>query len=131
MQRNALLGSQMMVISILLVVSTLIYFLESEAQPEIFGSIPAAMWWGIATLTTVGYGDVVPITELGKGIAVLIMMLGYAIIAVPTGIVSAEFAKNDKEQLENQDEILSKEDEILNKLNALASKIDKLEENKK
>ncbi len=68
-QRNALFGSQIMVLSILLIVSTLIYFLENQAQPEVFSSIPAAMWWGIATLTTVGYGDVVPSTEVGKLLA--------------------------------------------------------------
>ena len=113
---------------IVIILGTLMYIVEGQKNG--FDNIPDSIYWAVVTLTTVGYGDVVPVTELGKGIAVLIMMLGYAIIAVPTGIVSAEFAKNDKEQLENQDEILSKEDEILNKLNALESKIDKLERDK-
>ena len=91
MQRNALLGSQMMVISILLVVSTLIYFLESEAQPEIFGSIPAAMWWGIATLTTVGYGDVVPSTEVGKILASFTMFIGIGMFALPAAILASAY----------------------------------------
>ena len=91
MQRNALLGSQMMVISILLIVSTLIYFLESEAQPEIFGSIPAAMWWGIATLTTVGYGDVVPSTEVGKILASFTMFIGIGMFALPAAILASAY----------------------------------------
>ena len=68
-------------------------------------------------MTTVGYGDVVPVTTLGRTIAVFIMMLGYAINAVPTGIVSSEFSKNkkDDEQLKNQDAILEKEQEIISK----------------
>lgn len=114
---------------IVVILGTLMYIVEGQKNG--FDNIPDSIYWAVVTLTTVGYGDVVPVTELGKVIAVLIMMLGYAIIAVPTGIVSAEFAKNDKEQLDNQDEILSKEDEILNKINALASKLDNLEKNKK
>ena len=68
-----------------------------EGQQNGFENIPKSIYWAVVTLTTVGYGDVVPITTLGKTISVFIMMLGYAIIAVPTGIVSSEFAKNRKE----------------------------------
>ena len=112
-----------------------------ENQKNGFQSIADSIYWAVVTLTTVGYGDVVPVSALGKTISVLIMLLGYAIIAVPTGIVSAEFAKNDLEQLKNQDEqlknqdeimqkenqILLKENQILDKLKALEQKIDKLE----
>ncbi|MDG1184476.1 MAG: ion channel, partial [SAR86 cluster bacterium] len=80
-QRHALLGSQIMVISILLVVSTFIYFLEASVQPDVFGSIPSTMWWGIATLTTVGYGDVVPMTDLGKLLASFTMLVGIGMFA--------------------------------------------------
>ena len=90
-QRNALLGSQIMVLSILLIVSTLIYFLENQAQPEVFSSIPAAMWWGIATLTTVGYGDVVPSTEIGKVLASLTMFLGIGMFALPAAILASAY----------------------------------------
>ena len=93
MQRNALLGSQMMVISILLVVSTLIYFLESEAQPEIFGSIPAAMWWGIATLTTVGYGDAYPITMGGKVFTFFVLIIGVGVVTIPAGLVGSALSE--------------------------------------
>jgi voltage-gated potassium channel len=90
-QRNALLGSQIMVISILLVVSTFIYFLESNVQPDVFGSIPSTMWWGIATLTTVGYGDVVPMTDLGKLLASFTMLVGIGMFALPAAILASAY----------------------------------------
>ena len=90
-QRNALLGSQIMVISILLVVSTFIYFLESSVQPDVFGSIPSTMWWGIATLTTVGYGDVVPMTGLGKLLASFTMLVGIGMFALPAAILASAY----------------------------------------
>ena len=90
-QRNALLGSQIMVISILLVVSTFIYFLESSIQPDVFGSIPSTMWWGIATLTTVGYGDVVPMTDLGKLLASFTMLVGIGMFALPAAILASAY----------------------------------------
>ena len=90
-QRNALLGSQIMVISILLVVSTFIYFLESAVQPDVFGSIPSTMWWGIATLTTVGYGDVVPMTDLGKLLASFTMLVGIGMFALPAAILASAY----------------------------------------
>ena len=90
-QRNALLGSQIMVISILLVVSTFIYFLESPVQPDVFGSIPSTMWWGIATLTTVGYGDVVPMTDLGKLLASFTMLVGIGMFALPAAILASAY----------------------------------------
>ena len=90
-QRNALLGSQIMVISILLVVSTFIYFLESAVQPDVFGSIPSTMWWGIATLTTVGYGDVVPMTDLGKLLASFTMLVGIGMFALRAAILASAY----------------------------------------
>ena len=90
MQRNALLGSQMMVISILLVVSTLIYFLESEAQPEYLAAFLRDVV-GIATLTTVGYGDVVPSTEVGKILASFTMFIGIGMFALPAAILASAY----------------------------------------
>ena len=76
--------------------STLVYFFERDVQPESFGSIPHAMWWGIATLTTVGYGDVVPHSPLGKMLGGLIMLSGIAMFAMPAGILAAAFAEEAK-----------------------------------
>lgn len=66
------------------------YVLEYKHNPS-FSSIPQSIYWAIVTITTVGYGDIAPQTVLGKMLASFIMILGYAIIAVPTGIVSASF----------------------------------------
>ena len=65
-----------------------------EGKESGFTSIPAGIYWTIVTLTTVGYGDISPATPLGQFIASFVMILGYGIIAVPTGIVTAEIAKN-------------------------------------
>ena len=91
LQRFALLGSQIMVLSVLLVFSILIYFIEGNVQPESFGSIPDAMWWGIATLTTVGYGDIYPATLAGKILASFTMFLGIGMFALPAAILASAY----------------------------------------
>jgi voltage-gated potassium channel len=78
--------------ALLMLSATLLYVVESDAQPEAFGSIPRSMWWAIATLTTVGYGDVAPITWLGRVCAGFIAVLGIGLIAIPTGILAAAFS---------------------------------------
>lgn len=77
---------------LLLVSSTLLYLIEGGIQPDRFGSIPRAMWWSIATLTTVGYGDVFPVTPLGRILAGLTAITGVGLIAMPTGILAAAFS---------------------------------------
>ena len=80
------------VLAVMLVLAaSLMYFAEREAQPEKFASIPEAMWWSIITLTTVGYGDVAPVTALGRVIAGCIAILGIGIFALPAGILGASF----------------------------------------
>jgi voltage-gated potassium channel len=81
----------LMILSILILSSSFLYYFENESQPEAFSSIPAAMWWGIATLTTVGYGDIYPVTPLGKIFGSLIALLGVCIIALPAGILASGF----------------------------------------
>ena len=78
---------------VLLIVSSAMYYTEHAAQPEKFSSIPATLWWAVVTLTTVGYGDVYPITGLGKLLAGILMLLGIGLVAVPTAIMTA--AVND------------------------------------
>jgi voltage-gated potassium channel len=68
------------------------YFLERDVQPATFGSVPAALWWAIATLTTVGYGDVVPITPLGRLVAALVMICGLGVFGLWAGILATGFA---------------------------------------
>jgi voltage-gated potassium channel len=74
---------------LLIVSSTLLYYCENPMQPDEFSSIPASMWWAIAALTTVGYGDLYPITIMGKILASVIAVLGISVFALPTGIISA------------------------------------------
>jgi len=76
----------------LLVSATCLYAIEGDGQPEAFGSIPRALWWSVATLTTVGYGDVYPLTVLGRLFGGLTALTGIAIIAMPTGIIAAAFS---------------------------------------
>lgn len=70
-----------------------IYFFEREAQPEAFGSIFHSMWWAIATLTTVGYGDVYPITVGGRIFTFIVLIIGLGIVAVPTGLFASALSR--------------------------------------
>lgn len=81
----------MAVMTIVVVVGTLMYVIEGERHG--FTSIPISMYWAVVTLTTVGYGDLTPATTLGRALAVVLMLTGYGIIAVPTGIVTAELTR--------------------------------------
>lgn len=94
------LGVTFFVAFVLLVLSsTLMYYIERSVQPEAFASIGHAFWWAIATLTTVGYGDVYPITGLGKVLSAMIALIGIGFVALPTGIISSVFI--EKVQKEN------------------------------
>lgn len=71
--------------------SSVMYYAEHQAQPEAFSSIPAALWWGVVTLTTVGYGDVYPVTPLGKLLGAVIALLGVGLVALPASILASGF----------------------------------------
>lgn len=92
-ESRALFATFIIMVALILTCATTLYVVESDVQPEKFGSIPAAIWWSVATLTTVGYGDVVPMTVLGKSIGVVVMVLGLAMFALPIGIVATAFAQ--------------------------------------
>ncbi|MCH8327192.1 MAG: ion transporter [Candidatus Marinimicrobia bacterium] len=77
----------------LVLIASLMYYLEKDIQPEAFGSIPAALWWGVVSLTTVGYGDVYPITPLGKIFGGMVALLGIGVFALPAGIIASGFAQ--------------------------------------
>jgi voltage-gated potassium channel len=80
------------VLMVVIIVGTLLYLVEAD-QDSGFTSIPRSIYWAIVTLTTVGCGDIAPQTELGQILAAIVMLMGYAIIAVPTGIVSSEMSR--------------------------------------
>jgi len=86
------IGSAVFFMLVLVIISaSIMYNLENHAQPEAFSSIPDAIWWAIVTMTTVGYGDVTPITIGGKLLAAFIMLLGVGVVALPAGILAARF----------------------------------------
>lgn len=97
-----LLSSTFVVLLLMIIASVLMYSAEHEAQPEAFSNAFSALWWAVATLTTVGYGDVYPITVLGKVLSAIIAILGIGLVAVPTGIISAGFIESIDEKSEDK-----------------------------
>tara|TARA_R110002096_G_scaffold435927_1_gene664320 strand:+ start:85806 stop:87002 length:1197 start_codon:yes stop_codon:yes gene_type:complete len=91
-ERRALIATLIITLGLALFASSIMYYIERAAQPDAFGNIPSAMWWAFATLTTIGYGDVVPVTTWGKIFGAVIMILGVGVYALPIGIVASGFA---------------------------------------
>jgi len=88
-----LTAAMLMMFIIMVLAASGMYLAEHNIQPQTFGSIPAAMWWAIVTLTTVGYGDVVPVTLAGKIIGAMIMLLGIGMVALPAGMLASRFSE--------------------------------------
>ena len=91
-ESGPLLSVLVIFLMVLFLAAVSVYFLERDVQPATFGSVPAALWWAIATLTTVGYGDVVPITPLGRVVAAVVMICGLGVFGLWTGILATGFA---------------------------------------
>ncbi len=119
-EADSLLLSIMLMFIIVIFASVGIYYFEHQVQPDVFGSIPRAMWWAIVTLTTVGYGDVTPVTAQGKIFATLITIAGVGLVSLPAGIIASGFTeqlrlRREKFEIEvgellHDDGILSDED---------------------
>lgn len=92
-ERRTLFGCLVILTGAVLLFASLLFAIEHNVQPEKFGTIPQAMWWAIVTLGTVGYGDVVPVTPLGKIVSVFTIVVGFAMIALPVAIISTAFAE--------------------------------------
>ena len=92
-KKEQLICSLFILLLLVIVAASMLYYAENSVQPEVFSSIPASMWWAIATLTTVGYGDVYPVTGLGKLMASVIAVLGIGMFALSTGILGAGFVE--------------------------------------
>ncbi len=93
---RALAASFLILLTVMLLAASGMYYFEREAQPADFGSIPAAMWWAFATLTTVGYGDVTPITNGGKVFGAMITVVGIGMVALPTSILASGYGQQLK-----------------------------------
>jgi voltage-gated potassium channel len=91
-ERRALFGSVVILFGATLITASFIHLAERDAQPDKFGTIPDAMWWSIVTLGTIGYGDAVPVTPLGKLIAAVTIICGIVMIALPVGIIATAFS---------------------------------------
>jgi voltage-gated potassium channel len=92
-KKEELIATAFAVFILLIFASSIMYFVEHEAHPKAFGSISDAMWWGVVTLTTVGYGDIYPITPLGRFLGAILAFLGIGIFALPAGIIAAGFSE--------------------------------------
>ncbi len=93
---RALSAAFLILLTVMLLAASGMYYFERESQPDDFGSIPAAMWWAFATLTTVGYGDVTPITAGGKIFGALITVVGIGMVALPTSILASGYTQQLK-----------------------------------
>jgi voltage-gated potassium channel len=103
-RRDDLLLVAALLLVLLVLASSSMYFLENGAQPDAFSSIPASMWWAVSTLTTVGYGDIYPVTPLGKVVGSFLAMLGIGFFALPAGILAGAFAR-ELRQPKTEDEV--------------------------
>ena len=88
---NDLKLSLVLITFLIIIAACMLYFAEHDAQPTVFSSIPATMWWAVVTVTSVGYGDMIPVTVLGKLLTSLISLSGLAFFALPAGIITAGF----------------------------------------
>ena len=96
-KRNELMTVLSSLLLLLLLASTVMYLVEREAQPDKFGSIPESLWWGLITLTTVGYGDVYPVTITGRLITGMVAIMGIGLFALPAGILASGFSSEVNE----------------------------------
>ncbi len=92
-KRNQIISSVFIIIVLMLASSLGIYSAEHEAQPDVYRNAFSGIWWSVATLLTVGYGDIYPITVMGRIMAIVITFLGVGVVAIPTGIISAGFVE--------------------------------------
>ena len=102
-ESKSIAAAVMVMIFLIIIAASLMHSVEGTAQPEAFGSIIQSFWWAVVTMTTVGYGDVVPITPLGKVISTFIMLIGVGLVALPAAMLAARFSEELRERKEDLD----------------------------
>ena len=102
-KKEELLSVILVLLLLLLLASSLVFYAENGAQPDKFSSIPETMWWGIITLTTVGYGDVYPVTLAGRALAGVMAVLGIGLFALPAGILGSGFIEEIQQRPKRED----------------------------
>jgi voltage-gated potassium channel len=100
---KSIVAVMLVMLFFVIIAASLIYSIEGKVQPEAFGSIFKSFWWAIVTMTTVGYGDTIPITTLGKVISSFIMLIGVVFVALPAGMLAARFGEEIRERKEQLD----------------------------
>lgn len=95
---KSITAAMMVILFLIIIAASLMHTIEGKIQPEVFGSILHSFWWAVVTMTTVGYGDVVPITPLGKLVSTFIMLIGIGLVALPAGMLAARFGEELRER---------------------------------
>ena len=105
-ERKSLIGIFVLLLVILTLAASAIYLVERDIQPDKFGSIPQAMWWAIAALTTVGYGDVYPLSPFGRVLGSLVTIVGIGMVALPSGILASAFSEQMRRRRESLQRVI-------------------------
>jgi len=100
---KSITAAMMVMLFLIIIAASLMHSVEGNIQPEVFGSIIQSFWWAVVTMTTVGYGDVVPITAIGKVISTFIMLIGVGLVALPAGMLAARFGEELRERKKKLD----------------------------
>ena len=102
-ESKSIAAAMMVMVFLIIIAASLMHSIEGSAQPEAFGSIIHSFWWAVVTMTTVGYGDVVPVTTVGKIISTFIMLIGVGLVALPAAMLAARFSEELRERKEDLD----------------------------
>ncbi|PCH95237.1 MAG: hypothetical protein COB83_09205 [Gammaproteobacteria bacterium] len=102
-EAKSITAAMMVMVFLIIIAASLMHSVEGDVQPEVFGSIIHSFWWAVVTMTTVGYGDVVPTTTTGKIISTFIMLIGVGLVALPAGMLAARFGEELRERRKKLD----------------------------
>lgn len=107
-ESRSIMAAMIVMFFLIIIAASIMQFIEGKAQPEQFGSIMQSFWWAVVTMTTVGYGDVIPITTTGKVISTFIMLIGVGLVALPAGMLAGRFGEELRQRKENLDSQIKK-----------------------